>query len=313
MEEDKKLSPGPELSADVGADPQIGPQDSGATKASPPTPETDAPSESANAPPVDSGTPPDEAEPVGAGVPDGPPDEAEPVGADPQIGPPDDSLPPAGEGAERSEADEGESEPPSSVDSVDSFPPEGEAQEPPAEAANAPPDKAKKKKKSGMALALRDFVNLLIKLVFILLVVTIAFTFLFGAFRNADPGMLPSIKDGDLVFYYRLDKFYHNSDVLVAKYNDRMICLRVIAVEGDVVDINENGLYINGSLQLETNIYEKTYRFEEGVDFPVTVREGEVFVLGDARKTAADSRVFGPIQIDDTLGKVMAIFRRRSI
>ena len=275
MEEDKKLSSGPELSADVGADPQIGPQDSGATKASPPTPETDAPSESANAPPVNSGTPPDEAEPVGAGALDGPPDEAEPVGAGAPDGPPDDT--------------------------------------PPAEAANAPPDKAKKKKKSGMALALRDLVNLLIKLVFILLVVTIAFTFLFGAFRNADPGMLPSIKDGDLVFYYRLDKFYHNGDVLVAKYNDKMICLRVIAIEGDVVDINENGMYINGSLQIENNIYEKTYRFEEGVDFPVSVREGEVFVLGDARKSAADSRVFGPIQIDDTLGKVMAIFRRRSI
>ena len=287
MEEDKKLSPGPELSADVGADPQIGPQDSGATKASPPTPETDAPSESANAPPVDSGTPPDEAEPVGAGVPDGPPDEAEPVGADPQIGPQD-------SGATKAS-------PPT---------PETDA---PSESANAPPDKAKKKKKSGMALALRDLVNLLIKLVFILLVVTIAFTFLFGAFRNADPGMLPSVKDGDLVFYYRLDKFYHNGDVLVAKYNDKMICLRVIAIEGDVVDINENGMYINGSLQIENNIYEKTYRFEEGVDFPVSVREGEVFVLGDARQSAADSRVFGPIQIDDTLGKVMAIFRRRSI
>ena len=170
-----------------------------------------------------------------------------------------------------------------------------------------------KKKKSSMAPVLRDLTALLIKLTAILLIVTIAFTFLFGAYRNADPGMYPAVKDGDLVFYYRLDKFYHSGDVLVAKYNGKLICLRVVAVAGDVVDINENGLYINGSLQFSKDIYERTYRFEEGVDFPVSVREGELFVLGDARESAVDSRVFGPIRVDDTLGKVMAIFRRRSI
>ena len=173
--------------------------------------------------------------------------------------------------------------------------------------------KPPKKKKTGMALVLRDLTGLLIKIGLILLVVVLAFTFLFGAFRNADPGMLPAIKDGDLVFYYRLDKYYHSGDVVAAKYNGRTITLRVAAVAGDVVDVTENGLYINGSLQYESTVYEKTYRFEEGVDFPLTVREGEVFVLGDAREHAADSRVFGPVKISDTMGKVMAIFRRRSI
>lgn len=189
--------------------------------------------------------------------------------------------------------------------------PEGEKKAPKKKAGKS--GKQPQKKKAGMALVLRDLTGLLIKIGLILLVVVIAFTFLFGAFRNADPGMLPAVKDGDLVFYYRLDKYYHSGDVVVAKYKDRTITLRVAAVAGDVVDITENGLYINGSLQYEGTIYERTYRFEEGVDFPLTVREGEVFVLGDAREHAADSRVFGPVKISDTMGKVMAIFRRRSI
>ena len=228
-------------------------------------------------------------------------DEKETVSAPEQSG--------AGEGTEA----EVLKEQPAAEETSEAATGEAKAAPAPKKAGKGKKESAPAKKKTGFALVMRDLTALLIKLVLILLVVVIGFTFLFGAYRNADPGMVPSVKDGDLVFYYRLDKFYHSGDVLVAKYNDRMITLRVVAVAGDVVDINENGLYINGSLQYEQNTYEKTYRFEEGVDFPLTVGEGEVFVLGDAREHAADSRVFGPIKISDTYGKVMAIFRRRSI
>ena len=115
--------------------------------------------------------------------------------------------------------------------------PEAESETPKKEAGN-PGRKPPKKKKTGMALVLRDLTGLLIKIGLILLVVVLAFTFLFGAFRNADPGMLPAIKDGDLVFYYRLDKYYHSGDVVAAKYNGRTITLRVAAVAGDVVADN---------------------------------------------------------------------------
>jgi len=43
------------------------------------------------------------------------------------------------------------------------------------------------------------------------------------------------------------------------------------------------------------------------------VPEGFVFVLADSRSGATDSRIYGPVEIDDTLGKIMAVIRRRSI
>ena len=86
---------------------------------------------------------------------------------------------------------------------------------------------------------------------------------------------------------------------------------RVVAVEGDTVDITEDGLEVNGYLQQENLIYEKTRRYEEGIDFPVTLKANEVFVLGDARENATDSRVYGVVNIEETKGKVMLIIRKR--
>ena len=86
-----------------------------------------------------------------------------------------------------------------------------------------------------------------------------------------------------------------------------------MAVEGDTVDISEDGLIINGSLQQEDNIYEDTQRYEEGIDFPITLQEDEIFLLGDSRENATDSRIFGPVKTNETLGKVIMILRRRGI
>lgn len=158
-----------------------------------------------------------------------------------------------------------------------------------------------------------DVMFLLAKISFIVLTFVIIFTWIYGAFRNDEYGMTPAINQGDLIIYYRLDKNYLSNDVIAIKENGVNQTRRVIATEGDTVDIKENGLYVNGYLQTESKIYFDTKRFEEGIDFPVTIGPGEVFVLGDNREKARDSRLYGPISVDDTLGKVMMVFRIRDI
>ena len=160
----------------------------------------------------------------------------------------------------------------------------------------------------------KDLLYLLLKIFSILLVLFLLFTFLFGIMRYQDPGMSPSIKDGDMVIFYRYTKTYYlPQDVVVVIYNGKQQARRIIATAGDEVDISENGLIINGALQQETEIYKKTERYQEGVSFPLTVPEGQVFVLGDNRDGASDSRIYGCVKIEDTLGKVISIVRRRSI
>lgn len=176
------------------------------------------------------------------------------------------------------------------------------------------PQESPVREKGGQGASLfRELAALLLKIAGVVLAVFLLFTFVYGMHRNLEPAMNPAIKDGDLVIFYRLDKHYVFGDALLLDYQGKRQVRRVVATAGDTVDITEEGLVINGALQQESDIYEPTYRYETGIDFPVTVGEGQVFVLGDARENATDSRVYGLVEIKDTLGKVMTILRRRSI
>ncbi|MDO4470582.1 MAG: signal peptidase I [Bacillota bacterium] len=139
------------------------------------------------------------------------------------------------------------------------------------------------------------------------------FLFVFGVTSVEDRAMFPSIKDGDLVIFNRWDKVYSATDVVVIERNGEKQVCRVAAVAGDTVDIGEGGLLINGALQQENGIYERTYRYREGIEFPITLEKDEIFVLGDARENSTDSRIYGPVKMSDTCGTVMALLRHRGI
>jgi len=160
----------------------------------------------------------------------------------------------------------------------------------------------------------KALISLLIKITIIVFAYISLFTFLFGIARHHDPSMYPAVKDGDLVVFYRYGKNgYLPQDAIVLEINGEKQVRRVIATAGDIVEITEEGLMINGAPQQEPEIYQKTERYDGGVNFPLTVPEGQVFVLGDSRAESADSRVYGCVKIKDTLGKIMTVIRRKHI
>lgn len=166
----------------------------------------------------------------------------------------------------------------------------------------------------GKAVGLwQELLFLLLKLATIALMIVLVFTFLFGISRTTDASMNPSVKDGDLTIFDRLSKDYVKSDVVAVRFEGAKQVRRVIAVAGDTVDITEEGLFINGSLQQEHEIREKTLRYDTGISFPLKVGDEEVFLLGDGREHAVDSRVYGCVKVKDTLGKVIMVIRRRGI
>ena len=159
----------------------------------------------------------------------------------------------------------------------------------------------------------RDLLNLAIKIASIAIAFMLITTFLYGLHRNTDPSMNPMIKDGDLLMFYRLDKDYAIGDLLVLDYKGKRQTRRVVARAGDTVDITESGLIINNAIQQEPEIYQQTRRYDNGLSLPLIVGEGQVFVLGDARENATDSRVYGPVDVKDTLGTVITVLRRRNL
>jgi signal peptidase I len=155
--------------------------------------------------------------------------------------------------------------------------------------------------------------SLAVKIVLIFTSFMLIFTFMYGFHRNTDPDMAPMVKEGDLILFYRLDRDYAIGDLLLLDFQGERQVRRVVARAGDTVDIGEGGLIINGGLQNEPEIFQQTWRYENGVSFPLTVGEGQVFALGDARENATDSRVYGPVDTEDTLGEVITVIRRRGL
>lgn len=86
-----------------------------------------------------------------------------------------------------------------------------------------------------------------------------------------------------------------------------------MATEGEEVDIDSKGLKIDGRYTSSEKVSSETTQVKDGVTFPLKVLEGQVFVLGDNRPNAIDSRIIGCIDIDKTEGRVIGLFRHRGL
>jgi signal peptidase I len=77
---------------------------------------------------------------------------------------------------------------------------------------------------------------------------------------------------------------------------------RIIGLPGDEVTFGNGQVFVNGHRLEEDYIEDRTTcRRNEFCD--VVVPEGTIFVLGDHRTNSSDSRVFGPVPIENVIGK----------
>ena len=142
----------------------------------------------------------------------------------------------------------------------------------------------------------------------------VLFGVVFGLAIQPDDTMYPHLKPGDLLLYYRLPRSFAAGEVVVFTQDDRRCTGRVAARGGDTVEVTENALLrINGSLVAEPDIYETTPRYDSDVTYPLTLADGEYFILCDAREGAPDSRRYGPVTAENIAGRVIAIVRRNEI
>ena len=143
----------------------------------------------------------------------------------------------------------------------------------------------------------RDLYEWAQALVCSVLAVVLLFTFVIRLIGVDGHSMVPTLQDGDrlLVLNAMLDNDYEYGDIVVLRkdtFLEEPIVKRVIATEGQTVDIDfvSGAVYVDGELLEEDYINEPTY-VEEGTEFPLTVPEGCVFVMGDNREWSKDSRL----------------------
>ena len=171
-----------------------------------------------------------------------------------------------------------------------------------------PKGKPKKRKKKTTKQLL---VGLLIKIGVIVLAVWLMFTFVLGFTIHYGNNMHPSVRDGDLVVSFRLQRPYINAAVMY-EHEGKTRIGRVIALEGNTVAISDNGeMTVNGIIPSEEVFY-PTYPAEgSNIQFPYTVEPGKVFILNDFRNDTYDSRSFGAVDVSDLKGPLLFTMRRR--
>lgn len=159
-------------------------------------------------------------------------------------------------------------------------------------------------------------------LVFLLATIIVIFLLVFRVVVVSGQSMNDTLYDGDYLLLLS-NVFYRNpkqGDIIVASkesFKDGApIVKRIIATEGQVIDIDfEAGIvYVGEDLEhLEPldEPYTKTLTTrEEGMEFPQTVPDGCVFVMGDNRDDSKDSRDtdIGFVKKEEIMGKVIFLF-----
>lgn len=124
--------------------------------------------------------------------------------------------------------------------------------------------------------------------------------------------MEPTLRPGDRVlvnkFIYRVREPEADDIVVFEAPKDseqRDFIKRVVAVEGQTVEMKDGKLYVEGRLKEESYLQSSRDHTDFG---PVTLGENTVFVMGDNRTNSSDSRVFGPFDRARIVGEAFAVY-----
>lgn len=127
-----------------------------------------------------------------------------------------------------------------------------------------------------------------------------------------DISMEPTLVGGDYLIVEKLSPRLgglHRGDIIVFDVPEegRLLIKRLIALEGDKLEIKDGKVFINGEESKVVNLKGvETLPGKEGYN-NFTIPAGYIFAMGDNRTHSNDSRELGPIEAKRVTGR--AIFR----
>lgn len=136
--------------------------------------------------------------------------------------------------------------------------------------------------------------------------------FIIEPFIVPTPSMAPTLQIGDKVIVNKLEYKIHTikrGDIVVfhSPAEKKDLVKRAIAFEGEEITLNKNGdIFIDGKKLSEPYLPKDIITSYEDQKFKIG--KNQLFVMGDNRNNSADSRVFGPISLDQIFGKVIFIY-----
>lgn len=149
----------------------------------------------------------------------------------------------------------------------------------------------KNEKQNTFVLELLSYVKIIVA------AILIAFIFTQYVIVNAQVptgSMKNTIMEGDRLIGFRLSYIFskpQRGDIVIFKFPDdetENYVKRIIGIPGDVIQIKEGHVYVNGELSTEDYIREEM--IDNGLEQIFVVPEDSYFMLGDNRNGSSDSR-----------------------
>ena len=136
------------------------------------------------------------------------------------------------------------------------------------------------------------------------------------AYAIPSGSMEGTILVGDRVYSERISYYLHEpepGDIITFQdpaCEGRVLIKRVVATGGQTVDLVDGRVVVDGAPLDEPYVNGKpSFPMDTawGVDvsYPLTVPEGELWVMGDNRTNSQDSRYFGTVPVDSVTGKAV--------
>ena len=155
--------------------------------------------------------------------------------------------------------------------------------------------------------------------------------YLFQSYQVEGPSMQPTLHNGDRLIIWKAPRTMarvtgHNyvpnrGDIIVfvekglmtSNGSDKQLIKRVIGLPGDRVVIKNKEVKIYNKEHPKGFDPDTTLPYGQGLNLSVspddevdeTLGKNQVFVMGDNRDNSLDSRVFGPLDTNDIIGKLV--------
>lgn len=145
-------------------------------------------------------------------------------------------------------------------------------------------------------------------------------TFVIGVYVVPTGSMLDTIQEGDMLIGEKVTLRWEAPSVGdVVTFDSPLepgtvLIKRVVAREGQVIDLRGGVLYVDGVAQDEPYTEGKpteslsSLQGSAQIQYPYTVPGGCVFCMGDNRTNSLDSRYFGPVSVDAVSSKGLFIY-----
>lgn len=153
---------------------------------------------------------------------------------------------------------------------------------------------------------IKNFLNLFGPAIVVFLSIILLFKFVLLVSFVPTSSMEDTITRDSIILSARIHKSINRGDIIVfwSKEENKILIKRVVGIAGDKVEIRDDKVYINESLETGVYFKGKTKTGDNGLRF-FTIPTGFLFVLGDNRENSKDSRSYNDpyISIKDVMGK----------